>query len=109
MNRLDSATATALQASVGELVDHNEKRSQDQKEIYLSAAAVIARLCLEGCGSQALTWPSASGRGLPGLVDAAFGILGKVACNVSPSPVRYDSVSICLELRFGAPEYAPDG
>lgn len=50
-------------------------------------AAFIARLCVVGSGESkeksVLRWPSAQDRGLPGLIDAAYAVLGKVSCNVS--------------------------
>lgn len=82
--------ASDLRAAVGELVHHNEERPPEQKEQYMLMAAFVARLCVAGGGrgnrkgdEAALSWPSAHGRGFPGLVDAAYEILGKMSCNVS--------------------------
>lgn len=79
--------------AIDELVDHNDERSPEQKQQYMLMAAFVARLCVAGSGGgggkgkdkkgSALSWPSAGGRGFPGLVDAVFAVLGKVSCNVS--------------------------
>lgn len=82
--------ASDLREAIGELVHHNEERPPEQKEQYMLMAAFVARLCVVGSGrgkskgnEAALSWPSAQGRGFPGLVDAAYAILGKMSCNVS--------------------------
>lgn len=82
-----SSHAPNVREAVDELVHHNDERVPEQKEEYMLMANFIARLCLAGCGDSkkgsALLWPSAQGRGLPGLVDAAYSVLGKLSCNVS--------------------------
>ncbi|CBN79949.1 conserved unknown protein [Ectocarpus siliculosus] len=81
-----SSHAPSVREAVDELVHHNDDRSPEQKEEYMLMANFVARLCLAGCGDSkkgsALLWPSAQGRGLPGLVDAAYAVLGKLSCNV---------------------------
>ncbi|CAM9152032.1 unnamed protein product [Ectocarpus sp. 13 AM-2016] len=81
-----SSHAPSVREAVDELVHHNDDRSLKQKEEYMLMANFVARLCLAGCGDSkkgsALLWPSAQGRGLPGLVDAAYAVLGKLSCNV---------------------------
>lgn len=72
-----------LRRLVAELVHHNDERSQSQRDFFMSAASVVARLLVEGCGKRALSWPSASDHGFAGLVHAAYDLLGKLACNVS--------------------------
>lgn len=72
-----------LRRLVAELVHHNDQRSQSQRDFFMSAASVVARLLVEGCGKRALSWPSASDHEFAGLVHAAFDLLGKIACNVS--------------------------
>ncbi|CAN0226504.1 unnamed protein product [Ectocarpus sp. 8 AP-2014] len=78
--------APSVREAVDELVHHNDDRSPEQKEEYMLMANFVARLCSAGCGDSkkgsALLWPSAQGRGLPGLVDAAYAVLGKLSCNV---------------------------
>lgn len=98
---VDSISASRTRGAIDELVDHNDERSPEQKQQYMLMAAFVARLCVAGSGSgsggdggrggkkskgksgSALSWPSAGGRGFPGLVDAVFAVLGKVSCNVS--------------------------
>eukprot|EP00903_Cladosiphon_okamuranus_P018822 g17313.t1 len=77
-------SASKAREAVEELVHHNDERPPEQKEQFRLMAAFVARLCVAGSGEKkkALTWPSADGRGFPGLVDAVFAILGKVSCNV---------------------------
>lgn len=97
-NKISSASRT--REAIDELIDHNDERSPEQKQQYMLMAAFVARLCVAGSGGggggdsggkkskgksgSALSWPSAGGRGFPGLVDAVFAVLGKVSCNVSP-------------------------
>lgn len=82
-----SSHAPSVREAVDELVHHNDDRPPEQKEKYMLMANFVAHLCLAGCGDSkkgsALLWPSAQGRGLPGLVDAAYAVLGKLSCNVS--------------------------
>lgn len=86
-------SASRAREAVEELVHHNDERSPEQREQFRLMAAFVARLCVAGGGGKnktkgsasALSWPSARGRGFPGLVDAVFGVLGKVSCNVSPA------------------------
>lgn len=87
MNRSASHdTSAEVRAAVGELVDHNDKRTPEKKQEFMEMSMFIARMCVAGSGKKALSWPSADGRGFLGLVDAAYGVLGKLSCNVSQSP-----------------------
>ena len=97
-------SASKVREAVEELVHHNDERSAEQEEQFRLMAGFVARLCVVGSGgkkneakSSALSWASASGRGFPGLVDAVFGVLGKVSCNVSP-------VTLCMMTSFKASE-----
>lgn len=84
MNRSDTdGKSTRTREAVAELVDHNDDRTPEQREEYKLMATFVAGMCVTGCGKGALSWPSADGRGFPGLVDAAFAIIGKISCNVS--------------------------
>lgn len=84
-------SASKLREAVEELVHHNVERSPEQQEQFRLMAAFVARLCVAGSGGNgkakgsALSWPSAQGRGFPGLIDTVFGVLGKMSCNVSPA------------------------
>ncbi|CAM9485168.1 unnamed protein product [Pylaiella littoralis] len=95
----DGNSASKTREAVDELVDHNDERSPEQKQQYMLMATFVARLCVAGSGGgggggggggkkgkgkrgSALSWPSAGGRGIPGLVDAVFAVLGKLSCNV---------------------------
>eukprot|EP00752_Nemacystus_decipiens_P004295 g3924.t1 len=83
-----SNSASKVREAVEELVHHNDERSPEQKEQFRLMAAFVARLCVAGGGGKnkaeisALLWPSADGRGFPGLVETLVGVLGKVSCNV---------------------------
>ncbi|CAM9928054.1 unnamed protein product [Laminaria digitata] len=83
MNRSENDhSASQVREAVGELVHHNDERTPEQQEEYRLMAAFVARMCVAGSRKQALSWPSACDRGFPGLVDAAYSVLGKVSCNV---------------------------
>lgn len=71
-----------VREATAELVHHNSERPPAQREQYSLMAAFVARMCVAGNGERALSWPSACGRGLSGLTDAAYAIMGKISCNV---------------------------
>lgn len=109
--------ASELREAVEELVHHNDERPPAQKEQYMLMAGFVARLCVAGGGAggkgtgneAALSWPSARGRGFPGLVDATYAVLGKLSCNVSsvwflPPPSLPPSVSPSLYLSTLSPQ-----
>lgn len=84
--------AQLVREAVGALVDHNHLRTPDQREKMMLSAMYVAKLCVAGYGKRALSWPSTGGRDLSGLVDNAFALFGKIACNVSDTNVN----EICL-------------
>eukprot|EP00904_Undaria_pinnatifida_P014211 jgi/Undpi1/9920/HiC_scaffold_28.g12374.m1 len=93
MNRSASHdTSAEVRAAVGELVDHNDKRTPEKKQEFMEMSMFIARMCVAGSGKKALSWPSADGRGFLGLVDAAYGVLGKLSCNVFAVVLEVESI-----------------
>lgn len=86
MNSISGDRETAsclLREDVAELIDHNDRRRPEQKEQYELMAAFVARMCVAGSGKRTLSWPSVRDRGYPGLVEAAYAVIGKISCNVS--------------------------
>lgn len=85
MNHVDGTDeeSTHVREAVTELVHHNSERTPAQREQYRFMAAFVAQMCVAGSGKRALSWPSACGRGLIGLTDAAYAVMGKISCNVS--------------------------
>ena len=79
----DGEESFRVKEAVAELVHHNAERTSEQKEEFKLMAAFVAQMCVAGCGERALTWPSAHGRGFPGLMEAAYAVIGKISCNVS--------------------------
>lgn len=85
MNYVDGTEedSTHVREAIAELVHHNSERTSAQREQFNLMAAFVAQMYVAGNGERALSWPSACGRGLTGLTDSAFAILGKISCNVS--------------------------
>ena len=84
MSRLDNDhSSSQVREAVDELVHHNDERTPEQRDEYRLMATFVARMCVTGSGKKALSWPSACDRGFLGLVEAAYGVLGKASCNVS--------------------------
>ncbi|CAM9403157.1 unnamed protein product [Discosporangium mesarthrocarpum] len=75
--------AEEARREVDAMVDHNDKRTPAHADEFKAMASFVARICLAGSGKQgsALSWPSTKGRGFPGLVEAAYSLLGKISCN----------------------------
>lgn len=79
-----------MRNEVAKLVDHNGDRPLAQQREYDMMATVISSLCVAGGGKASLSWPSADGQGFAGITQTIYGLIGKLACNVSPICVRLD-------------------